>query len=48
MGLPLKVDGQNADGTFDGFDDAPDIVQLYHSTSQMMRPMVVESRPSWR
>jgi|TARA_R110000824_G_scaffold36270_1_gene112904 hypothetical protein len=34
MGLPLKVDGQNADGTFDGFDDAPDIVQLYHSTAQ--------------
>jgi hypothetical protein len=34
MGLPLKVDGQNADGTFDGFDDAPDVVLLYHSTAQ--------------
>ena len=36
MGLPLKVDGQNADGTFDGFDDAPGVVLLWQATKEVI------------
>jgi len=32
--LPYKIDGQNADGTFDGFEDAPEVVLLYNSQSE--------------